>query len=110
LADNRPTFYLAFGYEDNREDAAEDNTVDVTDMIGDNNVSTSFELAFIAGDGNSDIEDESEQQRVITIQTADNFPAVWQAKNRDPSMYDRDQGEKHRPERQESGEFKQAHR
>ena len=101
---------LAFRYKKNRKYAAEHDAVDVTDVVGDDNVATALQLTFVTGYGHLDVENHPQQQRKISIQTADDLPAVGQPEDGNPQVNHPHQGEKKHPEGKKRREFKQAHR
>src|SRR5512147_1355508 len=84
LADDGPTAHLFLRHEQDGENAAEHDTVDVSDVIGNDNVTAALELPLVAGNGDFDIENRAQQQSVNAIDPASDFPAVGHAEHRDP--------------------------
>lgn len=81
LADDGPTAYFLLGNEDDGGNAAKHDTVDATDVIGDDNIAAALQLAFVAGNRDFYIENRAQQQSINAIEAANNFLAIGHAED-----------------------------
>ena len=99
LADDRPVFNFTFGDEENRKNTTEHDAVNVAHVVGDDDIAAPFQLAFIADDADFDVENQSQQQGVVSVEPADDLPAIGQPEDRHPKMHGGHQDEENRPQR-----------